>query len=87
MRAKRKKREEKREKRKDDDQLVSLGSNSKMVKVPCKNAAVALREKMVIISSGSHNSDNYKNYFTCKIQPKVSAGQNDFKELLFHIQI
>lgn len=74
----------KRNKKKDDDQLVSLGSNSKMVKVPSNNAAVAVHKNMVIISSGPHNSDNYKDYFTCKIQPKVSAGWYDFKEQFFH---
>lgn len=67
MRAKKEKR------KKDDNQLVSLGSNSKMVKVPSNNAA-AMCKNMVIISTGPHNSDNYKDHFTCKSQPKVLAG-------------
>ena len=44
------------------------------MKVPSDNAAVAVSKNMVIMSSGPHNSDNYKNHFTSKSQPKVSAG-------------
>ena len=47
-----------RAKTKDDNQLilVSLVSNSKMVKVPNNNAAVTVHKNMVIISYGPHNS-------------------------------
>lgn len=45
-----------------------------MVKVPSNNAPVAMSKKMVIISSGPHNSDNYKDRFSSKSQPKVLAG-------------
>ena len=47
-----------RAKTKDDNQLilVSLVSNSKMVKVPNNNAAVTVHKNMVIISSGPYNS-------------------------------
>lgn len=48
-----------------------------MVQVPSSNAAVTVHKNMVIISSGPGNSE--------KIQPQVSAGQYDFKELLFQI--
>lgn len=75
--------------KKKDEQiiLVSLASNSKMVKVPKNSAAVTVYKIMVVISSGPHNSEkiNYKDYYTCKIQPKISAGRYDFKELLFQI--
>lgn len=77
----------KKKEKKKDDQLVSLVSNSKIVKVPSNNVAVTVHKNMVITSFSSHNSEkiNYKDYYTCKSQPKVSVGQYDVKELPFQI--
>lgn len=71
-----------------DNQLIllSLVSNSKMVKGPSSKTAVTMPKNMVIISSSTYNSGKITRIIIpVKFNLGFLLGLSDFKKLLFQI--